>query len=155
MKKSITNSDISQNRNKEIYDDSDFELNPLSKSVVIEPKSNIKIHYCNKKNKLINCKCCAPEHICCLNNCICVECMKKNIDKLNLKEKQLINKAGRIAYNENGEYHCFLKINKKINDMKGRQKKANKIYSSYYSVFFKESKILNVYKDVYMKYLGY
>ena len=70
-----------------------------------------EIYYCGRKNK-INCDCC-PDHICRKKNCICINCMKINIQNFNLKNGELINKSGRIATFEYGEYHCG-KIKKNI-----------------------------------------
>lgn len=67
--------------------------------------NNNKIFYCNSKNSDIPCNCCI-DHICRQGNCMCVSCMRKNIKNLNLTQGELINKAGRIAKLEKGDYYC-------------------------------------------------
>lgn len=122
------------------------DLNPPSKSV----NQNLEMYYCNKKNELIKCDCC-PDHICCKGNCMCVNCMKQNLMVRGLRNKELINKAEKIAKCVSGEYHCGEKFRDVIIDEIGEEKKTSRICQNHF--FCKECKILNKYKDEYLKYL--
>ena len=113
--------------------------------------SKKKIYYCGRKNELINCKCCTPEHICKTGNCLCVDCMRFNIKKFGLKNKQLINKAGRISYYYNGQYHCGFKEKVLVLNAVGEKKQIIQYCKKNY--FCKECKILNSLKEKYLKYI--
>ena len=116
---------------------------PFSKSLVDS------IFYCKKNNQLSNCEC--PSHICCKGNCLCVKCMKYNVQKKKLKNYELINKAGRIAKIENGIYHCGIKFKIEIRDEIGRKMKINKICSG--NILCPECEILNKNKKDYVNYI--
>jgi hypothetical protein len=64
------------------------------------------LFYCGKNNN-INCSCC-KDKICKLGNCLCVNCMKINIEYHDLKSHYLINKSGRLA-KVNKILECFCK----------------------------------------------
>ena len=134
----------------------DFEINnnainggiePVSKSI-IEFSIN-EIYYCGKKND-INCDCCIPDHICKKGNCLCFDCMKINIKKFGLKDKQLINKGGRISYLENGQYHCGCTTKVTFKNKIGEKKKSVGKCSK--NFFCDECEILNKFKGYYLNY---
>lgn len=60
---------------------------------ILNNNQNNNLYYCKKKNEKINCNCCLPKQICCLGNCLCVYCMKKNVELFDLKNGFLFNKA--------------------------------------------------------------
>ena len=122
-------------------------LDPPSKSV----NQNLEMFYCNKKNELIKCDCCGPEHICRKGNCMCGRCMYQNLMARGLRDKELINKAGKIAKCVLGEYHCGAKFRDVIIDEIGEKKKVIRICQKPF--FCEECKILNKYKDEYLKFL--
>ena len=62
------------------------------------------LFYCGKNNN-INCSCC-KDKICKLGNCLCVNCMKINIEYHDLKSHYLINKSGRLT-KVNQILECF------------------------------------------------
>jgi hypothetical protein len=105
-------------------------------------KSNINIesplglYFCGKTFKIdsdLNLKKCAP------NEFMCKNCMEKNKQRYNIKEKYLININGRVAKINKGKYHCFghFLIGNKLEDcIKKFSCEACKLlnlYSNYYS----------------------
>ena len=122
-------------------------MKKLSKSI------NNNLYYCNEKNKKINCKCCLPSQICRLGNCLCVDCMKYNVGLFNLEKGELFNKAGRIARPENGEYCCGATFNLSIKNSVGGSCPVKKQCSLANNFCCDECKILNNYKDIYLKYV--
>ena len=139
----------------------DLHLINLSKTERESQKKEIKyinqsyfkqLYYCGKKNELINCKCCSPEHKCINGNCLCVKCMRYNVKKLNLKNKELINKAGRIAKLDREQYHCGIKFNKYIKNEVGKLMPIKNFCSMNFTC--DECLILNKYKDIYLAYIN-
>ena len=61
------------------------------------------------------CTCC-PDHICKKGNCLCVNCMKKNVQKNELKKGILINRQGYCsAYNKDkNAFFCNHSINQNL-----------------------------------------
>ena len=154
LKQNIINSNNSKNLEKKNMKKSNtsrkfenFPNNELSKSI------NNNLYYCNEKNTKINCQCCLPSQICRLGNCLCVKCMKKNVDLFNLEKGELFNKAGRIARPENGEYHCGKKFILSLQNSVGEMKPGKKQCSLACNFCCKECTILNMYKDIYLKYV--
>ena len=121
------------------------------------PNNNLKkskitnLYYCNKKNKMINCDCCLPDHICCEGNCLCIDCMEYNIKLLKLFKGKLINKAGRVAGPENNIYHCGAIINNSIKNSVGQELSEKKTCRFLDRFCCEECKILNKYKNIYLK----
>lgn len=59
--------------------------------------------------KKLQCKCCRDK-ICKKGNCLCIVCMKRNLEKNKIKKGNLINKKGRICYkNNDNKYYCGYK----------------------------------------------
>lgn len=120
---------------------------------ILSKRENLNLHYCNKKKEKLKCDCCLPDQICCLGNCLCVDCMKYNIDLFGLKNGELFNKAGRVARPENEEYHCGEIFDVKTKDSErvyGLEKKKCSYINRYYC---NECKILNKHKKIYLKYV--
>lgn len=124
-------------------------IKPFSKSKIEVSKN--ELYYCGKRNELINCNCCIPEHICKKGNCLCVNCMKYNIKKFGLENKELINKAGRICFLDNGVYHCGNKFKVIIENAIGVKRTSSQYCRKNY--FCDECKILNNFKEEYFKYV--
>lgn len=129
-----------------------YKNNESKNKNFISQSLNNNLYYCGKKNGDINCDCCSPENKCIKGNCLCIKCMEYNIKKLNLKNGGLINKAGRPAYPENGDYHCVEKCSTYIINDVGLRIPVNKI-CSYNKYICEECKILNKYKDIYIDYI--
>ena len=101
------NNDLHTHRN--IYNNNqEYILNKNKNNIrnnkIITENNNL-LSYCEKKNKDIECECC-PDHICREGNCLCVKCMRNNINKLKLVNGELINRAGKIAKFIKGHYYC-------------------------------------------------
>lgn len=117
---------------------------------ILNKNLNNNLYYCNKKNESINCDCCLPDRICRIGNCLCIDCMKHNIDLFNLEKGILFNKSGIICRPENGEYHCGRIFNIPIKNSVG-QNCPNKKKCSFKDKFCcKECHILNKYKRIYL-----
>ena len=125
----------------------------FSKSANINKVNNKDLYYCGNKNEMINCNCCLPDNKCIKGNCLCINCMKYNIKKLNLHKGELINKAGRIAIPEKGEFHCQQKFQIYVNNEVGLKIPAQKICSYKTNFTCKECVILNKYKDIYNDFI--
>ena len=121
-------------------DNKEFIPNPLSCD------RNI-IDYCGKPNELITCNCC-PDHICKPGNCLCVNCMRRNINKFNLQNGELINRAGKIAKLCKGNYFCGAEYDKIIKNIVGIEfKKHSKCKLPFDSC--DDCKVLNKFKLLY------
>ena len=108
------------------------------------------ILYCGKKNELIACDCC-PDHICKPGNCLCVNCMRKNIKKFNFREGELINKKGKIAKLFKGNYFCGEKYDKSFINVSGiKFDRSGTCEFPYDSC--DNCKILNKFKNLYYDY---
>ena len=162
MEENVFNINFFKNNSGEIFQPlsyrNDFEIynsvvnggiKPINQSRIEFSKN--AINYCGKKNEII-CDCCAPEHICKKGNCLCGDCMKINIKKFGLKDKQLINKGGRIAYLENGEYHCGCKAKITFDNLVGEKKTIIQYCRNKF--FCKECKDLNKLIGDYFKYIN-
>ena len=124
-------------------------IKPIYQSAIGFSKN--AIYYCGKRNEFINCDCCVPDHICKKGNCLCVDCMKINIKKFGLEDKQLINKGGRISYLENGKYHCGCKAKVTFDNIVGEKKTIIQYCRNKF--FCKECKDLNKLSGDYFKYI--
>lgn len=82
------------------------------------------LYYCGNYNELIKCNCC-KDHICKKGNCLCVKCMKRNIQKFRLQDDELINRAGRKAKLFKGSYFCGCEYDSIIKNVIGRQFKKH------------------------------
>ena len=142
------NGQIRKLNSSKIVINNNFFEKPLSMSQATN------LYYCNKKHQTINCDCCSPDHICREGNCLCVNCMNYNVKKYNLKPGELYNKAGRVAKQENGEYHCGKKVSLSIINSVGEKYNSQKQCSYYFKYFCKECEILNKYKDIYLDYIS-
>lgn len=124
-KRNTKRKNLSNNNNKKREN---FNINMEKFNHIEYQKFPIKpegeLYYCKQKNDKIDCDCC-HDHICCEGNCFCVDCMRLNINKFNLKNGQLINKSGYISIYEQGRYHCYRK-NKIINENYIGEKFENK-----------------------------
>ena len=107
----------------------------------------INIHYCGKKNESIKCDCC-PDHICRQGNCLCVNCMRYNIIKNNLKKEYLINRAGKISKFFKGSYYCESEYDKIIENIMGMQFK-NHSKCQYPLECCNDCQVLNKFKNIY------
>ena len=106
-----------------------------------------KIHYCNKNNEFIRCNCCS-DHICKPGNCLCVNCMKYNIIKLNLKNGELINRAGKIAKFFKGKFYCDSEYESIFENVMG-MKFINHSKCHFPADSCNDCKVLNKFKDLY------
>ena len=170
---------VSNNNNGQKYPDSQFsKINSIKKSINLMPpfthrqnypienkginQSNVftnqppptdrnTIIYCGNINDSIKCKCC-PDHVCKRGNCLCVRCMKSNINNLKLKNGELINKAGRIARLFKGSYYCECQYEDIITNVIGLKfKKQTQCHYPLESC--KDCKVLNKFKNIYLKNL--
>lgn len=106
-----------------------------------------EIQYCGKYNELIKCNCC-PDHICKKGNCLCVNCMKININLFKLEKGELINRAGKFAKLIKGNYFCGTEYDKLFENILGMKfKKHSKCQLEKDSC--DDCKVLNKFKDVY------
>ncbi len=103
---------IIDTRKLEKYNSNFEEINNTSNKMKFNEFINNSINYSEEydlfycgKNNNINCSCC-KEKICKLGNCLCVNCMKINIEYHDLKSHYLINKSGRLT-KVNQILECF------------------------------------------------
>ena len=113
-----------------------------------QPTDRNNIIYCGNINNSIRCNCC-PDHICKRGNCLCVRCMKNNINNLKLKNGELINRSGRIARLFKGSYYCECKYEETITNVIGLKfKKQSQCHYPLESC--KDCKVLNRFKNIYL-----
>ena len=115
------------NKIKNVY------VNPFSTSTIYNNNNSIlnNLYFCNSRNNDIKCDCC-KDHICRPGNCMCVSCMRKNKQNFGLREDELINKAGRIARLDRGDYFCGCQFEETFTNVIGKvftNKKECKLYS--------------------------
>jgi len=108
------------------------------------------LKYCGEKN--LNCKCC-PDKICRKGNCLCCNCMEKNIKIKGLKKGILINKKGLIAKKKNGKYFCCISFLKESKSENGR-KIIGKV-KCMYNIICKECEELNDNSNEYENFIKY
>lgn len=114
----------------------------------LSERNKNKFYYCNKEQNSILCKCC-PDHICKEGNCFCVKCMKYNINKLNLKKGELINKSGNIAKLFKGSYYCGIAYETIIENVLGM--KFKKLTKCQYPLEnCDDCKVITQFKDKYL-----
>ena len=97
--------------------------------------TDLGLFFCGKKIIIKN----NEEKKCSLNQFICLECMKYNKERYNIKDNYLININGRVSKINKGKYHCFGHflngdlIEDCINKFICRACKLLQIYSEYYT----------------------
>ena len=118
----------------------------------IPPKTERTIKYCGRINQFIKCNCC-PDHICRKGNCMCVDCMRENINKFKLdKNTSLINKVGKIARLNKGSYYCNCEYETIIQNVIGKRfKRKSKCCFPFPPC--DNCKNLEKLKDIYLSYL--
>ena len=149
----ITKSNINNMKppytHRNIYPIDNQKKNPVKEFTNKPPQTDrTNIQYCGNKNESIKCNCC-PDHICKRGNCLCVRCMKININNFKLKKGELINRAGRISRPFKGSYYCECQYEEIITNVIGLQfKKQSQCH--YPSESCKDCKVLNAFKDIYL-----
>ena len=78
------------------------------------------LYFCNSRNNDIKCDCC-KDHICKVGNCMCVSCMRKNVQNFGLREGELINKSGRIAKIDKGDFYCGCQFEEVYTNVMGKE----------------------------------
>ena len=78
------------------------------------------LYFCNSRNNDIKCDCC-KDHICKVGNCMCVSCMRKNVQNFGLREGDLINKSGRIAKIDKGDFYCGCQFEEVYTNVMGKE----------------------------------
>ena len=113
-----------------------------------QTQRNSKYSYCGNINELIKCSCC-PDHICKPGNCLCVKCMKYNIEKYNLGKEVLINRAGRIAKPIKGTYFCGIEYDSIIKNAVGIKFEKHS-QCQYPAQPCNDCKVLSKFKNIYL-----
>lgn len=103
--------------------------------------------YCGNYNELIKCNCC-PDHICRKGNCLCVKCMRRNIQKFRLQDDELINRSGKKAKLFKGSYYCGCEYDSIIKNVIGRQFKKHS-QCKFPFVPCDDCKVLTKYQNLY------
>ena len=124
----------------------------IKESVKKPPRTERTIKYCGRINQFIKCNCC-PDHICKKGNCMCVDCMRENINIFRLnKSASLINKIGKIARLNKGSYYCNCEYETIIENVIGKKfKRKSKCCFPFPPC--DNCKNLEKFKDIYLRYL--
>lgn len=147
-KKSTNNNTKPPYTHRQIYPNDNQRVNPVKEFTNRPPTDRNNIQYCGNRNESIKCNCC-PDHICKRGNCLCVRCMNFNINNLNLKKDELINRAGRIARPFKGSYYCECQYEDIITNVVGLQFKKQS-QCRYPLESCKDCKVLNKFKNIYL-----
>ena len=123
-------------------------ISPVKELTNRPPSERNSIQYCGHRNESIKCNCC-PDHICKRGNCLCVRCMRININNFKFREGELINRAGRIAKPFKGSYYCECLYEEIITNVIGLQFKKQS-QCRYPLESCKDCKVLNKFKNVYL-----
>ena len=146
------NQDIVNSINNNININLNKSTNQSKEKSIINNNINKNIYYCGKKNEIIKCECC-PDHICKEGNCLCVECMRINFNKLNLSQSQLINRAGKIANFFKGSFFCGKEYESITDNSITHQQYKNLKKCEYPFESCNDCQVLTKFRNIYFNYI--